>query len=549
MAAASLSDVISRMKDEGQLTRNSGTNSLKSIKQILSEQNDILKSSFTNLIAAVGAGDLISSELKMEQDRYNQRILEALEGLNKKDEKTKPDEDATEGWMALGALGTILAGTIGSAIGLIIGQVKAIGFFAKIFTPEKIKKSLKLMMTNFSSSMKSLSNFIGEKAAKIKSVFSTGLTKLSSLFSFGKESKVGDIISKIGKSIKDFVATFKTIGKIIKDFIVKPINVVKGWFAVIGSYMKSFGNTIGKVAGVIGKIFLPITVLMTAFETITSAVEGYAKDGILGGIKGAIDGLFTSLITKPLDLLKDGVAWVLDKLGFDESSEALSSFSFTEMFTDMTQGILDFVKDSWNFIVGLLGFSEEGMGADIRNTISTVIGDAFNSIVDWINNVFSSVVESISGFDAMSMITIGEDFIKSLIRAVLPPADSLRFELPEVDLGFTKVGGGAINLNPIPDSVYEWAELPAQSPSEPSGNNDVPTQEPQTQLNNLEEAQSSLNQSIDNNTSVSMGGNTSVSTVNAPTSVTTSNSQVYVGSEMDPYSRRAQEDTRYGSGR
>lgn len=545
MAAASLSDVISRMKDEGQLTRNSGTNSLKSIKQILSEQNDILKSSFTNLIAAVGAGDLISSELKMEQDRYNQRILEALEGLNKKDEKTKPDEDATEGWMALGALGTILAGTIGSAIGLIAAQVKAIG----LFTPEKIKDSLKLMMSNFASKMKSLSNFIGEKASKIKSVFSTGLTKLSSLFSFGEESKIGGIISKIGKSIKDFTATFKTIGTTIKDFIVKPINIVKGWFTVIGSYMKSFGNTIGKVAGVIGKIFLPITILMTAFETITGAVEGYAKDGILGGIKGAIDGLFTSLITKPLDLLKDGVSWILGKFTFgEEASKSLDSFSFTEIFTDITQGFVDLYKAYSNFVLGIFGFREEGMGADIRNTISTVIGDAFNSIVDWINNVFSSVVESISGFDAMSMITIGEDFIKSLIRAVLPPADSLRFELPEVDLGFTKVGGGSINLNPIPDSVYEWAELPAQSPSEPSANN-VPTQEPQTQLNNLEEAQSSLNQSIDNNTSVSMGGNTSVSTVNAPTSVTTSNSQVYVGSEMDPYSRRAQEDTRYGSGR
>ena len=39
MAETSLSDIITLLKAEGQLTRNSGTNSLKSVKEVLLEQS------------------------------------------------------------------------------------------------------------------------------------------------------------------------------------------------------------------------------------------------------------------------------------------------------------------------------------------------------------------------------------------------------------------------------------------------------------------------------------------------------------------------------
>jgi len=399
-----------------------------------------------------------------------------------------------------------------------------------------------------------LKTWMGEKVAGIKGTISAGLTRLGSLFNFSGESRIGKVLAWVGSKISGFVDIFKTIGTLIKDTIMKPARIAKGWFSIIGSYMASFGNTIARVAGVVGKIFAPIAILMTAYDTIVGAIEGFEKDGILGGIKGAIDGLFTSLITKPLDLLKDGVAWVLGKLGFDESSEALSSFSFTTLFTDMTKGIMDFIKGAWNFAIGLLGFSEEGSGADLRTSISESISSAITAVKDWVVDTFNEIVETISNFDVMAVLgdlsNMGEEFLKDLIRAVLPPADALRFEIPKADLGFTEIGGGFINLNPIPESVYEWAGQAAPTPSEPgvTDTGTIPPQQPQTQLQPLEEATSELKESTDANTAAAMPSVSSVNSVDASTTVTSSTNQVYVGSEMDPYSRRSQEDDSWFGG-
>ena len=39
----------------------------------------------------------------------------------------------------------------------------------------------------------------------------------------------------------------------------------------------------------------------------------------------------------PLDLLKSGVAFILRKLGFDESADALKKFSFKDLITDIVR--------------------------------------------------------------------------------------------------------------------------------------------------------------------------------------------------------------------
>ena len=53
--------------------------------------------------------------------------------------------------------------------------------------------------------------------------------------------------------------------------------------------------------------------------------------GIFGGLKGAINGL----IMMPLDLLKDGISWISEKLGFENFSGMLDSFSFKDLFSNM----------------------------------------------------------------------------------------------------------------------------------------------------------------------------------------------------------------------
>jgi hypothetical protein len=99
---------------------------------------------------------------------------------------------------------------------------------------------------------------------------------------------------------------------------------------------------------------------MSVFDTFKGALSGFDKykdkgflEGIIGGLFGGISGLLVGLIGLPLDLLKDGISWIASKLGFENFSEQLDSFSFSDMignlFTSITDTIIGFIgsiKDS-----------------------------------------------------------------------------------------------------------------------------------------------------------------------------------------------------------
>ena len=67
----------------------------------------------------------------------------------------------------------------------------------------------------------------------------------------------------------------------------------------------------------------------------------------------------------PLDLLKDGVSWIAEKLGFENFSEQLDSFSFSELigklFTSITDTVIEFIGSIKESIADI------GIGNTIRN--------------------------------------------------------------------------------------------------------------------------------------------------------------------------------------
>jgi len=268
--------------------------------------------------------------------------------------------------------------------------------------------------------------------------------------------------------------------------------------------LKNFGSKVSSIAKVVGKVFVPIAILTTAWDTIKGALDGFAEDGILGGLQGAIDGFFTSLVTIPLDMVKNATAWLLEKVGLisPETAEGVKDFSFTEMFKSMTDAIfgvigeaVDWIKDLFSFdpermpsfgdflsktillpytllknavgyIAGLFGFDEESEAIKSFN-IGEEIMKVVTGVKDFVVDTFNHVVASIKAFDPMAALgdlgNMGKDFISALLRGVLPPPNVLTFDAPEVSIFGKKFGGGSINLNPIPDSVYKFAGLDAKT--------------------------------------------------------------------------------------
>lgn len=159
---------------------------------------------------------------------------------------------------------------------------------------------------------------------------------------------MGDFFKNIGSKISGLFGKSGTFGKVF--------GIISKGFAPIAKFAAGFGS-------VLGKLFLPITIIMGIVDTVTGFMDGFETGGLLGGVMGAIKGLFNGLIMKPLDLLKDGVSWIASKLGFENFSEMLDGFSFEEMFSDMVDGLHNILTGigEWfsskiDFVKGLLGF-------------------------------------------------------------------------------------------------------------------------------------------------------------------------------------------------
>ena len=144
MAETSLSDIITRLKAEGQLTRNSGTNSLKSVKEVLLEQS---KSS------------LEDKENNREQAQRDDRQTELLSEMARNGTKSMSllsGNKLPEGGM--GGLGVAL---LGAGVGLGAAGAGLGAFFMGLAGAEAIMTkfgsgdNLKKMMINLSAGLKS----------------------------------------------------------------------------------------------------------------------------------------------------------------------------------------------------------------------------------------------------------------------------------------------------------------------------------------------------------------------------------------------------------
>ena len=310
----------------------------------------------------------------------------------------------------------------------------------------------------------------------------------------GAGSKVG-LLSRIATIFKPLTDLGKIIAKL----------------PVIAQITKVFGKG-GTLLKSLGKLFLPFTIIIGLFDTVKGFYNGFfGKDleegeeipdtfleKFVEGIKGGITGLVNSLIGAPLDLLTNGIAFIIGKMGFDETSEALKNFSFKDLFADLIAVPFDFItsvinwiptvftdpvqamQDLWNGIVGegglldiiyapidkAVGFIMGIFGFDEPDTALTDEEGNFIGLKDLAIKAVMGVYDYVKGFFQFDFPSVGELFqgaknvMENLLKTVLPAPDFLTFKVPELKIPFVgTVGGGEISLNPIPDGIYEAAGI------------------------------------------------------------------------------------------
>jgi hypothetical protein len=232
----------------------------------------------------------------------------------------------------------------------------------------------------------------------MKAAFAAGFSGLkvfrNATGQFGKLGffgKMGTLLGTLAKPFKAMAGMLKSF----KAYVLAPVDGIKSALSSIKALvpsggssksMKAVGDVLGRVmkimrsvtkaafgfGRILGRLFIPIAALISVFDTFKGALSGFDKykdkgflEGIIGGLFGGISGLLTGLIGMPLDLLKSGVSWIASKLGFENFSEQLDSFSFSDMISNLFTSITD-------TIVGFIGsikdsIADIGIGATIAN--------------------------------------------------------------------------------------------------------------------------------------------------------------------------------------
>lgn len=408
-----------------------------------------------------------------ERKESNDRAKQTLELLGKIADNTLPEKETVKfegiGQAGLGfvaALGGALTGLVaGIAAGLLGNAKKVLGLYKAGLTKafggllKGITSPFKSVGTQAKGFLKPATDFFKNISRAFKAGFGGLKTFRATTGQFAKLGFFGTIgktlgngfraIQGFGKTIAGFGKSIAGIGKTLagaKFFdITKPIKGfmngvrslktafmpvskaggalggVKKFLAPIGKIAKVAFNAFKAFGTVIGRLFLPIQIVMGIVDGVKGFIDGFKNqeggflNKLTAGIIGGISGILQGLIGIPLDLLKKGVSFIAGKLGFESFAESLEAFSFKELIGTIFDGL----NSIWQGIIDFFGnmFSAEGRAKNMEKIAN--IGGGIN------------------------------DFIKKILRAILPD--------PDAERGLFDPRG--LVAKAIPSSVYRYAGL------------------------------------------------------------------------------------------
>jgi len=279
------------------------------------------------------------------------------------------------------------------------------------------------------------------KLTAISTVIEETLTKLRSV--------IDDVVKVIKQTFTVIGNSLKFIGSIFRPIIALLSGGVSEALiasAKLGGALKFFKG-IGKI---FSKLFLPLTIFITAWDTIKGAVEGFKEDGIIGGIEGAVTGFFNSLIFAPLDLLKKATEWVLDKVGLTGVSDALSKFSFQDAFDKIVGKIFDGVQGVIVFVKDLFTFPEDGGPLAVFGKMTDILYTPINLAVNFVKGIFD--------FGDPEVPFKMSDFLGSLVTNIFGKIGDAFSEFAlKLELG-AKVAGQQLitEIMNIPDRILKY---------------------------------------------------------------------------------------------
>src|SRR6056300_637387 len=205
----------------------------------------------------------------------------------------------------------------------------------------------------------------------------TNITRITSFFRTNKA------IGFITKAVSD---AFKVITRTIRPII----NTVKGLFSGAGlGILDKILGPLKTVFRTIGKIFLPITLILGVIDGVQGFMKEFGETGsILDGIRGAVVGIVDGFIGGLVRLVGSAIEMILGFFGLDNLGKAIYEKigELMDSFLLAVGGIVDLVAGLFSFdgerIMKGLGAMFSGVGGFFLNLLSAPIDMAINFLKD-----------------------------------------------------------------------------------------------------------------------------------------------------------------------
>ena len=406
----------------------------KGVKRIADQVTGPLTSFLPSLVSQIPAGGMLQKMVKHLARPVEPPVVNVESGDKKGGALSAAEVEKANSEKRAGERQTTLlekiAGGIGDMAKGFLKAAKSKGAFA-LGSLAGLVGGPVIMLVNFFKSLgaqvKWLNNLTGGRLAKMFAPFVRFFDAIDDIVKKGGTGKMmkGGTFKMFGRFSNTLLRLVGNIKRIIRPIMTaakSSASFMKG-FAKFGKFFAGFGR-------VLGRLFLPITILMSLWDGVTGFLDGFKEsDGdsmltkVIDGIGEGLGKIVGNLIGFPLNLLKDGVAWIGTKLGFDMSG--FKELDFKKIIKDlisapwnMLSKAIDWVvaafgdpkkalNDLWKglmgdgglidiifgpidkgiaWVKGLFGWSTEGQE---EFSIATFIKGIFTSVKDWFVGLFA----------------------------------------------------------------------------------------------------------------------------------------------------------------
>ena len=276
-----------------------------------------------------------------------------------------------------------------------VSKIGTLGLGAKFI--DNATDSLKLFKSNFILRLDELKLAAKNKFASVKFPAFTGLAKYIDDLDFVKFIKNSKGYALAVTSLKGIQSGISSVMGPMKSAFTSVFGSAGGGGPAGaggggGGAINKILSPLRAIGRVIGKLFLPITLVMGIFDGYKGFMEEYEKEqNFIDGIRGAVEGIVDGFIGGFVRLATSAVAAGLEFLGLENLATIIDNFGIdiTASFKTAVGGLVDFVTGIFTLDLERITKGLKNLVGGTADFLFTLVTTPIDAAIAFVSDIFN----------------------------------------------------------------------------------------------------------------------------------------------------------------